>query len=282
MRGPEMPCDLVLSDVDGTLLRPTHALSARTVNAVRALVGAGVSFGLATGRMPSGIEKIVEQLGVPVHRVCYSGAYVTDPEGREISSVTIDAGLTRRVLALMAELWPWLAPSYFVGPHWFAENPQAPDTQAEARVVQACPEQASIDALLDRGHAPNKLFCRLSSHPGRGEEIRRTLAARFPEVGVILSTSGALLEVVPAGVTKATGARALAAELAIPMGRVVAFGDDENDIPLLEAAGRGVAMANASRRVRQYADEVAPGNADDGVATVLERMLGLQEESLGA
>ena len=49
-----------------------------------------------------------------------------------------------------------------------------------------------------------------------------------------------------------------------------------------ETLGRGIAMANASRRVRQRADEVAPGNADDGVAVVLERMLGLQEESPGA
>ena len=263
----------MLSDVDGTLLRSTHGLSARTVRAVRALAAAGVPFALATGRMPSGVEGIAERLGVPTYRICYSGAYVTGPDGAQIASQTLPLEVAREVLGVMSSLWPWLAPSYFAGPHWFAEDPGAPDVQGEAAVVQAQPEQASFAALLDEGRAPNKLFCRVASHPGRGEEIRRVLSARFPQLCVILSTNGKLVEVIRSDVSKATGARALLDALGVPMGRALAFGDDENDVPLLSAAGHGVAMGNASRRVRSCADEVGPTNDDDGVAVVLERLL---------
>jgi hydroxymethylpyrimidine pyrophosphatase-like HAD family hydrolase len=54
---------------------------------------------------------------------------------------------------------------------------------------------------------------------------------------------------------------------------VVAFGDMPNDLPMLRFAGRGVAVANAHPEVLAEADEVAPGNDDDGVACIIERML---------
>ena len=94
--------------------------------AVRALAAAGVPFALATGRMPSGVEGIAERLGVPTYRICYSGAYVTGPDGAQIASQTLPLEVAREVLGVMSSLWPWLAPSYFAGPHWFAEDPRRP------------------------------------------------------------------------------------------------------------------------------------------------------------
>ena len=267
------PFDVVLSDVDGTLLRPTHALSERTARAVRACVAGGVPFAIATGRMPSGLVGVTSALGVSVARICYSGAYVLDARGGVVASETIDVGLARSVLTLVHELWPTVEPCYFVGPHWYADHPGAPMVAREASIVGAVPEQADTGALLDAGVAPNKLFCASADDPTRAEEMRRVLSERFGELEVIRSRSGAFVELVPAGVSKATGARALLASLGIPLERALFFGDDANDLPLLAAAGRGVAMANAERDIRRAADDVTLTNADDGVAAYLERHL---------
>ena len=265
------PFDAVLSDVDGTLLRPTHALSARTRDAVRACVARGMAFGIVSGRMPSGVIPLVAELGVPASVVCYSGAYVLGPAGEEVASVTIPVARAREVLALLDELWPSVEPCYFVGPHWFAENPDAPMVVREAGIVGAVPEPARYPALLDTGLAPNKIFCSCADAPGRSAEMERVLTARFPDLTVIRSTSGVLVEIVPAGVDKAIGARRLLDHLGLSMGRTLYFGDDANDVPLLRAAGRGVAMGNAAREIRKAADDVTGSNADDGLADYLER-----------
>ena len=269
------PYGIVLSDVDGTLLRPTHALSVRTISAIRALHEAGIPLALATGRMPSGLSEITRELDVPCWRICYSGAYVTDDAGRPIASETIPLDVARAVLQVLRTQWPQLAPCYFVGPHWYVEDPSAPGIVREAAIVRATPERAAFDTLLVDGVAPNKLFCNCRGDASRSEELRRTLCARFPQLTVIRSSNGSLVEIVRSDVSKATGAAALLAHLGLSMRRALAFGDDENDVPLLQAVGHGVAMGNAAPRVRRCAAEVAPPNAEDGLAQVLERLLGM-------
>jgi hydroxymethylpyrimidine pyrophosphatase-like HAD family hydrolase len=74
-------------------------------------------------------------------------------------------------------------------------------------------------------------------------------------------------------VSKASGVALLAADLGLTMQDVVAVGDGENDLPMLEAAGLGVAMGNASEYVRARADAVVRGHDEDGVAEAIERFV---------
>ena len=77
-----------------------------------------------------------------------------------------------------------------------------------------------------------------------------------------------------AGVAKEVALAQHAADRGIPSRRVVAFGDHLTDVAMVAWAGHGVAVANAHPAVLEVADEVAASNDDDGVAIVLERLLG--------
>jgi hydroxymethylpyrimidine pyrophosphatase-like HAD family hydrolase len=79
------------------------------------------------------------------------------------------------------------------------------------------------------------------------------------------------VEIVPLGISKATGVDEIARPLGITDDEVVAFGDMPNDVPMLLRAGHGVAMGNAHPEVLAAADEVTAPNTEDGVARVLER-----------
>ena len=93
--------------------------------------------------------------------------------------------------------------------------------------------------------------------------------------GFEATLSGApFVEVMAEGVTKATGLARLCEHLGVSRTDVVAFGDALNDVEMLRWAGHGVAMAGAEAVVLDAADEVAASNDDDGVARVIERMLG--------
>jgi hydroxymethylpyrimidine pyrophosphatase-like HAD family hydrolase len=101
------------------------------------------------------------------------------------------------------------------------------------------------------------------------------LAALAPHVGLLgdltYSTNNGLIEVVPIGISKATGIAEVAEPLGITAQDVVTFGDMPNDVPMLRWAGLGVAMGNAHPEAIEAADEVTAPNTDDGLARVLER-----------
>jgi hydroxymethylpyrimidine pyrophosphatase-like HAD family hydrolase len=75
----------------------------------------------------------------------------------------------------------------------------------------------------------------------------------------------------PKGITKAYGISLLAKDLGIEQEEVMCIGDEENDLPMIEYAGIGVAMANAISRVKEIADVVTDSNEEDGVAKVVEK-----------
>lgn len=95
------------------------------------------------------------------------------------------------------------------------------------------------------------------------------------EVLVTISDSR-FIEITAAGVTKASALAWLCDRLGVDAREVIAFGDMTNDLPMLSWAGHGVAMGNGHESLMEVADEIAPGVDKDGVAVVLERILGSQ------
>lgn len=81
------------------------------------------------------------------------------------------------------------------------------------------------------------------------------------------------LELMPLGITKGSGLQALTELLHIPMANVMAFGDGENDIEMLQAAGIGIAMENAMEEVKAAADDITADNNNDGITAALRKYL---------
>jgi hydroxymethylpyrimidine pyrophosphatase-like HAD family hydrolase len=94
-------------------------------------------------------------------------------------------------------------------------------------------------------------------------------------VSTTWSSTGALVEISAAGVTKASTLELVCRQHDVDASQVVAFGDMPNDLPMLAWAGTSYAMRNAHPAVRALADHVAPSNEHDGVAAVLEELFEL-------
>jgi len=103
----------------------------------------------------------------------------------------------------------------------------------------------------------------------------RAAVAVGDAVVVTWSSTSALLEISARDVTKASTLALLCDRMGVAQGDVVAFGDMPNDLPMLQWAGTAYAMANAHPTVLEAATHRAPGNDDDGVATVLAGVFGL-------
>ena len=89
----------------------------------------------------------------------------------------------------------------------------------------------------------------------------------------MVQTAAFYLEIIPSVINKGQGIRDICGVLGLEPAQVIAFGDAQNDIPMLRVAGMGVAMGNAAEAVKAAADLVTCSNNEDGIAAALEKLL---------
>lgn len=261
-----LPYRLIATDLDGTLLRSDHTVSERSRTALAAATAAGAAHIVVTGRSVPWARHILDDLGYEGLAVCGQGAQVYHAgEHRLLTSVTLDRQLAGLALAkIEAEIGPlFLAASrdgldgeVLIGAG-YQHNPELP-------VIHMQDDSELWSAPL------NKLYLQ---HPGLGDDglarVAREVAGDL--VGVTMAGEG-IVELLPLGLSKATGLSIAARRLGLTAADTIAFGDMPNDLPMFAWAAHGVAMANAHEELKAVADEVTTSNDEDGIAVVLERL----------
>ena len=263
---------LIASDVDGTLLDDDEKVTARTRAAVNAAVDAGAHFVLATGRPPRWVHPVVDALGFAPMAVCANGAVIYDASADRILSART---LSADALCELAEIATRVIPGAGLAVErvgFSAHDAATPQFVSSPGYEHAWlnPDNTEV-SLEDLLAAPAvKLLIRKAG--ARSSDMAAELVKHIGLEGdITYSTNNGLVEVVPLGVSKATGVEELAHPLGITAEDIVAFGDMPNDVPMLHWAGLGVAMGNAHPDAVAAANEVTASNSDDGVARVLER-----------
>ncbi len=263
---------LIATDVDGTLIDEHENVTPRTRDAVAAAVAAGTKFVLATGRPPRWIALIVDALGFAPPAVCANGAVLYDPAtDRIISARTLSAEVLAELadIALRAIPGAGLAVERVGRSAHDAATPQFVSSPGyEHAWLNPDNTEVSLEDLLSTSAV--KLLIRKAG--ARSSDMAAELVKHVGAQGdITYSTNNGLIEVVPAGVSKATGVDEVAAPLGIVSADIITFGDMPNDVPMLAWAGHGVAMGNAHPEAIAAADEVTAPNTHDGLARVLER-----------
>ncbi|GGX82340.1 HAD family hydrolase [Streptomyces minutiscleroticus] len=264
---PAFPYRLVATDLDGTLLRSDDTVSQRTREALAAASAAGALHIVVTGRAVPWTRHILDGLGYDGIAVCGQGAQVYDAGAhRLLTSVTLDRQLAGLALSkIEAEVGPLAVAAsrdgvdgdVLVGPGYRVQG-----------LLQAVP----FTDVAELWAAPlTKMYIQ---HPDLSDdelaEAARQAAGGL--ISVVMAGEG-IVEILPLGLSKATGLSIAARRLGVKAAETIAFGDMPNDIPMFGWAGHGVAMANAHDSLKAVADEVTSSNEEDGIAVVLERLL---------
>ncbi|MFD5320960.1 HAD family hydrolase [Streptomyces sp. NPDC127098] len=271
------PYRLVATDLDGTLLRGDETISPRTRAALTAAQAAGAEHIVVTGRSVAWTRHILDDLGYRGLAVCGQGAQLYHAgEHRLLTSVTLDRELARAAVARLEKV---------LGPLHVAANRDGLDGQVVMEGGfhetvgstygtrgDGSPVPVRVDERAELFAEPViKLYLH---HPELSDD--ELAAAALDElgdvVGVVVSGER-LVEMLPLGLTKATGLSLAARRLGVRGSETIAFGDMPNDLPMFDWAAHSVAMAGAHPDVRARADEVTAGNDEDGIALVLEPLL---------
>lgn len=258
----------VAMDLDGTVLDETFTPSARTAAAIAAAEAAGIACLIATGRMFVSARRIAAQLGIRRPLVCYQGALVADPvSGEVLVHRPIEAPLAREILRAMPTEHARHSNLYIDDELYVWEENEATLRYSQVSGV----EMHIVGPLADWIERPTTKIVTVG-RPDDMDVLRDELQPLFGSRAFIAKSLPYFLEFAAPGVSKASGLALLADLLGFSAEQAVAVGDAENDREMLDWAGCGLAVANASDLLKGEADAVIPSVHDDGVAQLLEAL----------
>lgn len=260
---------LLVCDLDGTLLEPDGSISGRTRSAVAAVRQAGIHVAVATGRVPIGIAKVVRALDLDGPQITMHGALVRAPAtGETVFSVTLGPEQVDELLQVASEID---LPVLLCYPDGFRTN----DLRQEVIDLfvpfnEPLPELVGDLATL-RASRPHKIAIWTGAE--RYQEALAIARQRLGDRYSITSGDNRSIELLAPGVDKGRAADALARWMGYSLDEVGAIGDGTNDIELLSAARRSVAMRHARPEVRDAADLVVPDDVPDDAASAIALLL---------
>ena len=265
---------LIATDLDGTLLNPKGEITPETREALTEARRLGIITAACSGRYCENVSLIFLDNGLTGPVIGSNGAQMMDkPLGSMFSRHYISAERARQIRDTLDEL----NTDYFI----FADErvvSSRPNSHHHSEIamggkilamssVRFTHGPEAVEEAVQRG-----IFKFYVCNNGELDDTREVLTA-IPDIAVTRSTPWNL-EIMAQHVDKGAALSELCQVLGIPLSQTMAFGDQENDLPMLLKAGMGVAMGNAEEAVLEKAPYQTLSNADNGVAAMIRKVIG--------
>lgn len=265
------PIQLIAVDLDGTLLNSQHELTERTDKALKGAMDKGVQIILATGKTRGSALSVIARLGLTSPGIYLQGLATYNADGSLRHQTLLDKNIARRVITF-AEDRGFTVVAYSGTRILTRKNNRdtailvqygEPDIEAVGplqNILDTTPINKVMAVKKGEQRAVSALRWQLNMQL---DGAARLVQAALPD----------MLEIVPPGGSKGAALKTLLKDLQIPSESVLAIGDGENDIEMIQLAGIGVAMGNALPLVKNAADHITATNDADGVAEAIERFV---------
>lgn len=254
---------LIALDLDGTLLREDKSISDLTLDMLARCRAAGHRVALSTGRPP--VLQGVRYTGSPVP--FWDGAVYCN--GAQIVAQGRPLGENYLQPAQWSALYHNLCAHHV--PFRIGGNPLDGGVVCNFPIHRFAPHYKDYAPITSESlqQPVTKAFL----YPSEYWTMEKIRACVPPGCQMLALDGGQIVNILKAGVSKAQGIADLAAHFGLGMEDVIAFGDDRNDLELLQRAGTGVAMGNSRPEILEQIPLHTLSNEEDGVAVYLRRLL---------
>ena len=271
--------ELIAFDLDGTALLEDHLnISKATQLAFEKAAKNGIHIVPASGRLPKIMPKQILDLPTLQYGICANGALIYDFVNHSILHLDIIPYETSAAIVNVLKEYPPFSLHMFSGEDSYMDNQGLAILEREKDTfrVQALLKDNQViveniyESVLNKDIDISKITL-----PPMEKSLQTEIWEKLSKIpGTSLTTSlPGNIEINSDKVSKATGLKALCEKLKIPIENTMAIGDSSNDKEILQAAGLGVAMGNASDEIKNIADCTTKTNTEDGVAYAIEKYI---------
>jgi hypothetical protein len=263
---------LIVSDFDGTLINSNQQVTQEVKDAINRYVEDGGIFVVITGRMIASILPQVRKLGLKGLVAGYQGTVIADIEsGKIIRNGGFTVEQTAEICQALKEFNAYI--------NIYHDDKLYTDIPKDNKHLQLYESITGITANGVLGNMSdfvreNKMACQKVTslcYPKDKLPLYNKLCERFAGKYDITYSADVLVEISPLGDNKGEALKFIANHYNIPISQTVAIGDNLNDLPMIVAAGVGVAVGNATQPLKQKADYISATNDDGGVAEVIKK-----------
>lgn len=264
----DAPIRLVVSDIDGTLVRHDKSLPPANVAAMRELVARGVAVSLISARPPAGILPIAQAIGLAGPFGAFNGGTIFTASGQQGEPELVPVEIGARMVALFAEhrVTCWL----FTADQWMTSD--ITNSHSPREVLSSALQPHEVADFRPWLAAASKIVavCDDAAAMARIELAARDLAG---DSASVVRSQAYYLDVTAVAANKGDGLTRLAKIFSIPLDQVAVLGDQANDVPMFQRAGMAIVMGQAPDAVKANATYVTSSNEDCGVAEGIARFI---------
>lgn len=259
---------LLVSDVDGTLVRPDKSLAPVTLEAVSRLHEAGIHFTLISARPPRALQHLVNELGIDVPFGAFNGGNIVSAEGEVLSRNQVPREAVVKALQGLAgepvEVW------LYADDLWLTMDPNGAYVPKETHTLGYGPTIVeSFEPYMDR---VDKIVA-ASAASERLVELETALSTSLAGLALAVRSQTYYLDVTALSANKGDGLAALAKHVGVSLAQTAAIGDGHNDIAMFNRAGVSIAMGQGAKEVLEQATYITSSNAEDGLAAAIDRFI---------
>ena len=257
---------IVFSDIDGTLLNEQHQMTPLTRQAILDLQS-DIPFVIVSARSPSGIYPILKEYQFYCPIIAYSGALILDDKRNIIYEKAMKLNDVKAIIDYIEKQNYDLSWNLYAYDQWFVKDKNDPRIIQEEQIVKA--SSLEIDLFTCDISCVHKILC--ICHPQSLEIIERDLKAQFPHC-TIMKSSDHLLEIMSEGISKGNAVERMCQLWSIDLKDAIAFGDQYNDLDMLQRVGYGYAMGKAPDEIKKAVERVTDDCNHDGIYKILKQL----------
>jgi hypothetical protein len=262
---------LLVFDIDGTLVGPNHILDPYTRDILLKLRDYGIHITLATGKNLPATQQIADDLEIDLPLVLSNGSIIETRFGKITTKSVLPFDVTKRVIEICEERNCNLV--IYIDNDILMKEMNDDIYPIYNQVTYGIVEVGTWEPIKDRFAEVNKCLVIEQHYPQNLVNLEKKFKEEIGDRSDIIFTSTKLLEVLPKGITKVTGIQTLIDSLGVKMNEVMAFGDYDNDIEMLNAAGLSVVVENGSIAAKASADLIIGSCDQNGPAKFLENLM---------
>ncbi len=258
--------DLIITDVDGTLLDSNKHLPETIIDAVRKAHQEGILITIASGRSKCSLAGILKTLNITIPHIGSCGAYLAEADGAILAHTHLtkdESATVVRAAYTEQDIWGIIYQNIDV---------MIGDPKGYTRMRQYIQENLVCEVDLLAEHLPPATKIDVMGKPEVLMRIRRQIEQQTMAL-TITSEKSFCMEITASGINKGTGVMRLAELLNITPSRIAVIGDGYNDLSMFRVAGLSIAMGNAPSDIKEQASCIAPSNDHAGVAWAIEEIL---------